>query len=273
MCCLYVLQACVSVNRYVHGRVSLEFVIMPFLIDSMRSMRPPALTTGLFLFCLLINLLGLLDDLDLTPTALFEFNLNRLSFYTLVCRNTESLLLSYLFLAPLLGQYELRNGTVRAGIVLNIATFIPGVLSNLICKITNYHIMDYVFYGPTTLMLTFAAFLSVNNWPAPRVTIRGMALTLPSAIIPFVMYFVFLIFEFRFWFLYTLALGMGFGLGLGPLGFLVEPTTNVVEWIEERLSWLIVVLKKIVDFVTEIEARERRETNFRSLAVDTVEEA
>lgn len=232
--------------------------------EQARHFRPPALTTGLLPFCLILVAVDALEALDLTPSALFDINLNRLSFYSLVFWDYKQLLWQYALLAPLLGQYELRNGTVRAGIVLNVATVLPGVVSNLVSAATAHVVMGYVYYGCTSLTLVFAAFLSVNSWVLPRFTVRGNTLSVPGFTLVAVLLAALLVYRIDFWLIYVLCTLLGLGLGLGHVAFLVDPTSAVVEWIEDKLAPGIAVLQRIVHFVGEVEARELRERNFKS---------
>lgn len=232
--------------------------------SGMRLMKPPALTTGLLPFILILNAIQALESLDLTPSAIEDININRLSFYSLVFWDWKQLLWQYALFAPLLGQYELRNGTVRAGILLNISTFLPGVVCNLIALVTRHRVMGNVFYGLSSLMLVFSAILSVNIWVIPRLTLKGHVITVPSFTVVLIPFTVCVILKPHFWFIYVLALLFGLGIGLNYLQFLIEPTTRVVAWIEEKLAPGIDFLRKIVTFVGEVDARELRERNFHA---------
>lgn len=221
-------------------------------------LRPPAITTGLILFYVLLYSLGLLDSMILTSNALFHLDLNRLSFYPLVFVNFLHLLVGVVVFTPLCAQFELACGTVRTGIVLNVAAVIPGVLDNIIVKLTGERIGTKSFCGTSSWILLFSAFLSLNCWSLPVIPINRFIIGVPAWILPVLLFAAITLVASDFWLIHLLALCMGFGLGTGHLGFLVDGTTGVVAWIESKIEPGINILRYIVRFVGELEARELR---------------
>lgn len=48
-------------------------------------------------------------------------------------------------------------------------------------------------------------------------------------------------------------------MALGYLDPLIEPSTNVVEWIEKRAQKAIALIPPMFQFIDEVQARERRQ--------------
>lgn len=227
-------------------------------MNSNQNWRPPAITTGLVPFYLILRALGTSDALKLTPDALFHIDLNRLSFYPLVFSSWAELALGVALFTPLCGQFELKNGTVRTGVVLNVTAFFVGIVANILAKISGNKLFYNDFCGTSSWILAFSAILSVNVWNLPVLPIKSVVVGVPAFVVPLVMYVLVSIYNPSDFLVNGLALLMGFGLGLGYLGFLVEGTTNVIEWIENKLEAGINGLRYIVRFVGEVEARDIR---------------
>lgn len=210
------------------------------------------------MFHIFLQSIGLLDSMLLTPDAIFRLELSRLSFYPLVFFNFVHLLVGVAIFTPLCAQFELACGTVRTGIVLNVAAVIPGVLDNIVVKLTGSRIGTENYCGTSSWALLFSAFLSLNCWSLPVIPINQFIIGVPAWILPSIMFAAMAYSASDFWIIHFFALCVGFGLGTGHLGFLVDGTTGVVAWIESKLEPGINVLRYVVRFVGELEARELR---------------
>lgn len=228
-----------------------------------KNWRPPAITTGLVLFYILLRVLGASDAFKLTPDALFHFDFNRLSFYPLVFSSWAELALGVALFTPICGQFELKNGTVRTGVVLNVTAFFVGIVANILAKLSGDKLFYADFCGTSSWILAFSAILSVNVWSLPVLPIKSVVVGIPAFVIPIVMYALVSIYNPANFLVNGLALLMGFGLGLGYLGFLVEGTTVPIEWIENKIEVGINGLRYIVRFVGEVEARDLRRYSSR----------
>lgn len=229
--------------------------------DRIKEMRPPAITTGLVPFYLIMAFAVRHETLQLTPDAIFKLDLNRLSFYPLVFANWLHLVLGVACFTPFCAAFEVRNGTVRTGVVLNVAAVMPGLVDNLVAKLSGGRVASANFCGTTSWIAAFAAFLSVSCWTLPVVPIRRTIVTVPGWVVPLVGYCVSILVVPQFFVIHGLALALGYGLGLLYLDFLVSGTTTPVAWIESKIEVGIEYLKYIVHFVKEVEARELRKAS------------
>lgn len=241
-------------------------------VEKIKQWRPPAITTGLIPFVIILGLATHHETLQLTPDALFKINLNKLSFYPLVFANIWHFVLGMLLFTPFCGAFEIENGTVRTGVVLNVVAVIPGVLSNVIAKVSGDRLAGAAFCGPTSWIAALAAFLSVSSWTLPVIPVGSHIVSIPPWILPLTGYFVTGAFAPQFLVIHGLSLVMGYGLGLLYLDFLVAGTTTPVEWIETKIEKVIQGLRYIVHFVTEVEARDLRRNSLvarrRSMEAD-----
>lgn len=220
---------------------------------------PSALSVGLLIFMTLFELINLLYPLTaalmLTPNALFELDLNRLSFYPLVHLNILHLIFNCWALYPLINQFEQKNGTVRTGIVLNLFAFLPGVVYCILAKILPLGAVAgssgwwFAFLGYTTLRQS-------ANQPTIQFYQNFIIPTWSIPFVPLVVFFVLI--PSSSWMGHLLGLLAGWALEQGYLAKLVEPSTNVVEWIENKLAPLIARIPFGLKFIGEVEAREIR---------------
>lgn len=230
------------------------------LLSQLGLKRPPAITTGLLAFMVLLYGLSfgfaVVDTLKLTPSALTSINLNRLSFYPCVHFNVIHLVLNLIALAPLLCDFELRNGTVRTGIVLNVLAVFPGIVY---CLVTLALKDSTAVAGASGWVFSLLAYTSYKqSTVSPTVAVGGL-FAVPTVALPLVVLLLTsLLLRGSSLLGHTIGLAFGYMLGLGFLNVLIEPTTHVVEWIEKKLNVGIQFLAYIVRFVEEVEARELR---------------
>lgn len=222
--------------------------------------RPPALTTGMIVFLVFLycaDVTGSWRDRNvLYRGALLDLELGRISMYPLFHVNMVHLLVNLFSFIPLLGLYESVNGTVRTGIVLNVTAVLAAIPYCLIMIALDNDTAVAGASGWVFTLLAYFAWKQHEIHPKVMIANRIPMFTWASPLIPLVLSA--LIFPGSSLLGHVLGLAVGYAYGMGLINFLIEPSTNVVEWIEARITPVIAVLSFIVTWVTEVEARQLR---------------
>lgn len=222
--------------------------------------RPPALTTGMVVFLVFLHFgdtTGSWRDSNvLNRDALLDLQVGRLSMYPLFHLSIVHLLVNLFSFIPLLGMYESVHGTVRTGIVLNVTAVLAGIPYCIIMIILSN---DTAVAGASGWVFTWLAYFAWKQHEVhPKITLAGRIpmLTWATPLIPLVLSAI--IFPGSSLLGHVLGLLIGYIYGMGFIDVLIEPSTNVVEWIESKITPVISFLSYIVTWVTEVEARQLR---------------
>lgn len=94
---------------------------------------PPAISGGIVIWMTILFFIGVArpgfnDSLKLQKSTITNLELNRLTFYPMLHLSLLHLGLNCWALLPLLSSFELQNGTVRTGIVLNALGTVTGLM-------------------------------------------------------------------------------------------------------------------------------------------------
>ncbi|PRT52869.1 Rhomboid protein 2 [Wickerhamiella sorbophila] len=222
--------------------------------------KPPALTTGMIVFLAFLyfgDTSGRWRDANvLNRDALLELEIGRISMYPLFHLSFLHLLVNLVSFIPLLGMYESVHGTVRTGIVLNVTAVLAGIAYCIIMIILG---SDTAVAGASGWVFTWLAYFAWKQHEVnPKITLAGRIpmLTWATPLIPLVLSAI--VFPSSSLLGHVLGLLVGYAYGMGYINFLIEPSTNVVEWIESKITPVIAILSYIVTWVTEVEARQLR---------------
>ncbi|KAG5367937.1 Rhomboid protein 2 [Yarrowia sp. E02] len=203
--------------------------------------HPPALSLGLPIFLTVIFLLSqryvwIEDDLELRSTALTNFEL---------------------------------NGTVRTGIVLNVLAVVTAIPW---CLLSIGFFPDEAVLGSSAWIFSFMGYWAIRESSKQPTTQLAPNLVVPTWLLPIIYLVVIAIVIPSSSFIgHLLGLVAGWMMALGYLDVLIEPSSKVVLWIENKISKVIDLIPSIVTFYREegaldTRAAARADTN-RSLSV------
>ncbi|KAH3661625.1 hypothetical protein OGAPHI_006474 [Ogataea philodendri] len=222
--------------------------------------RVPALSVGLSVFLVLVYLFSvanpwILDAWCLSPQALPNFELSRLTTYTLIHENFFHLLFNVASLYGPLSQFEVQNGTVHTAVVLNfLATFV-GV---------PYCLCGLLFYPETSVlgasgwcfsMLSYYYYLRSQT----EETVKLYRVDVPTTMVPFVFLLVVGVLVPSSSFMgHLIAIFAGYALGYGYLKHFTNPPFRLIERIEAALDSVIDRLPAQLHYIKEHEVSQER---------------
>ncbi|CDK27026.1 unnamed protein product [Kuraishia capsulata CBS 1993] len=232
-------------------------ILKATVLDDEGKFPPPAFTSGLIVFLIIVHLLSYVYPLQKTysldPWAIYNFEFSKLSMYPLVHSGLLHLCLNIITLVKFLSKYEKRHGTVHCGIVLNtLATWtaIPYCLFGMLLWPNTavlgssgwcFSLIAFMTYGNKT-PVRITSYLSLPQWAMPYAFILLLAIMVPNS--SFVGH--------------LLGMGTGYALRLGWLRFMVEPPSKVVEWIESKLQPVIGLIPGAIVYYKEAQMRDVR---------------
>ncbi|KAL6450424.1 RBD2 Rhomboid protein 2 [Candida maltosa Xu316] len=243
----------------------IDFNTFPPTIDS--KVKPPALTIGLAIFTFILCSIRTFTSYDLSslvlyPRAPLDFNLNSLSFYSMVHVNFFHWICNIITLAPPLAIFEMRNGTVYSGVTLNLLTVIAGLQYCLVGMFLYpntgvvglsgiaFSIMAYMAYQESKFKPIFYIIKISSAWELKIYTLY----------VPFLIAIVFMIF-FPSSSLpgHLTGITTGYLLSYGYLN-IIYPPSRILIAIEQKISGLINLLNKIVTWYKEDESVQQRDS-------------
>ncbi|CDO56157.1 similar to Saccharomyces cerevisiae YPL246C RBD2 Possible rhomboid protease [Geotrichum candidum] len=234
---------------------------------------PPALTSGLALFMVILFFASVAfptmnESLALNSRLLTNFELNRLTWYPMLHLNLLHLGLNLWAFVPLLSSFELSNGTVRTGVVLNVLATLTGLAYALIGLV---FFPDASVLGSSAWVFSFMGYFTYLEQSAmPTTSITGN-FKIPTWTKPFIVLIVTAIILPGSSFLgHLLGLVFGFLLAMGKLKFMVEPPGKVILWIEKRIDFLIKLIQQKFYYVKEADAIEIRKGESQSIPLHAV---
>lgn len=238
-------------------------------MDSFKLTDYSALTVGLVPFTLLLFLIDISTDFKLShilalyPSAPLKFDLNALSFYPFLHKNIIHWVLNITSLGYLLNNFEKNHGTIYTGITLNLLTVIAGLQYCLLGSFLfqNTHVM-----GLSGLVFSFMTFYAVKESEFKPILyqfkVNTTEIIIPTKYSPFIWLFVIaLIIPGSSFFGHLTGITTGYLLVYKKINFLY-PSSKIILFIEKKVAFLIVFLKKIVNFVTEEDGVNLRTVNY-----------
>ncbi|AOA61253.1 GQ67_02139T0 [Komagataella phaffii] len=212
---------------------------------------PPALVSGLVIFLISFYIVGvftsLRSSLALDPWALYHLNLNKISLYPLVHSSFLHLFFNIFALISPLSLYERSNGTVHTGVVLNVLAVVTAL---------PYCVLGMVFFPKVSVVgasawcfsfFGYYSYLQSLSYP----TFKVQDYEIPTIATPFILLVASaLIFPGSSFIGHLLGLLSGFALAKGYLKPLIEPSSKVISWLEERLEKYIDMIP-LVDYYKE----------------------
>ena len=239
----------------------------PVLLETLKGY--PALTVGLpiFTFALLVLDLGsghyLAHKFSLYPGAVFELDLNRLSFYLLFHTSIVHWLVNIVSLTPLLCLYERRHGTIHTGVTLNLVAVVTGLLYSLVGSVVcpNTHVI-----GLSGVVFSFIAYVAYKErHTTPNIyrfqhaaVMSGTEIQIPILAAPFLYLIVTtIVFPASSVWGHFCSILAGFLFGLELLKFMFPPLKAVI-YIEGKVEPLIALINRLVTFVRETDAIHQR---------------
>jgi membrane associated rhomboid family serine protease len=234
---------------------------------------PPALTSGLALFMTILFFVSvafptLNESLALNARLLTKIELNRLTWYPMLHLNLLHLGLNLWAFVPLLSSFEVNNGTVRTGVVLNVLATLTGLAYTLISLL---FFPEASVLGSSAWVFSFMGYFTFLEQSAMPTTSITANFKIPTWTKPFIVLIVTAIILPGSSFLgHLLGLVFGFLLAMGKLKFMVEPPGKVILWIEKRIDFLIKLIPSQFHYVKEIDAIEIRKGEFQSIPLHVV---
>lgn len=232
----------------------------------------PALSVGLIVFTFLgvvVNLVtgnALTNHFALKPSLLRNFQLNNLSFYSMLHTGVFHWLLNMLALfAPLL-HFERHHGTVYTGVTLNLLTVIAALQYCIVGTLLFPNTPAVGVSGIVFSLMTFTAVKENGSVPVLRLGRLGSRdVQVPTLYMPFIMLCLcFFLFPSSLFWGHLLGISTGYLLAKGYLTVLYPPSWIVIA-IESRLAPLISLLSPLVVFHGEEDAVVRRQSAYVSL--------
>lgn len=173
-------------------------------------------------------------------------------------------------LIPLLRTFELANGTVRTGVVLNLTATIAGLLYVIIELAFGF---DTPVIGSSVWVFALLAYFSYLEYQVHPVWQIHSSFQIPAYAIPVAPLLISMIFVPGTSFLgHLLGMVTGYALAMGYLRILVEPSAAVVEKIEGYLARFIALIPADIKYILEEHARELRANQSTSTRLPTSEE-
>ncbi|KAH3674820.1 hypothetical protein WICMUC_003023 [Wickerhamomyces mucosus] len=220
---------------------------------------PPALTIGLVVFLTFIYILSFFTPINeaiyLTPTALTQLDLNRISLYPLGHLSIFHLVFNLFAIVTPLSLFEKKHGTVYTGVILNLLAVATAVL---------YSILGLVFYpnakvvGASAWVFSFSGFFAYKESlikPTFQISPSYSLPTVATPLIPLVLIAILVPGSSLLGHLFGLV--AGYALAYGLLNILVPPS-KVIEWIEEKVDKLISLIPSQFKYYKEIDAKFNR---------------
>lgn len=242
----------------------------------------PALTVGLTIFTLFLFIIDLLTQhslghkFALYPGAIFEFDLNRLSFYLLFHTDFFHWLFNVIALFQPLATYERAHGTIYTGVLLNLLTVVAGL---------QYSILGTFLVGNQTkiiglsgivfLLLAYTAYKEHFTTPV-LYTLNfgnGRSVQLPTLYSPFVLLVACTILLPNGSFLgHLCGISAGYLLGMDYLKILFPPH-KIILFIDSKCDRAIRLLDGVVVFVREGDAVSTRSVGYVPILSNDLESA
>lgn len=229
----------------------------------------PALSVGLPIFTLFLLIIDLHTDHSLStkfsyyPGAIFDFDLNRLSFYLLFHQNYFHWFLNVTSLWTIMSTYERINGTIYTGVTLNLLAVFTGIQYTIIGTILGE---DAHVAGLSGVVFSFVAYTAYKeHFTSPtiyKINIAQQEIEIPTLLVPF----IFLILGFvltpgaSHWG-HACGISTGFLLGMGYMKVLFPPH-NAIAFIEGKVTPLINLIDKIVTFIKETDSVHQRSSDY-----------
>lgn len=200
-----------------------------------------------------------------------NFIVNRLTFYPMLHINVFHYMMNMWGLIPLLRTFELANGTVRTGVVLNLTATIAGLAYVIIELALGF---DTPVIGSSIWVFALLAYFSYLEHQMRPVWQIHSSFQIPTYAIPVAPLLISMVFVPGTSFLgHLLGMGAGYALAMGYLNMLVEPSAAVVEKIEGYLARFISLIPADIKYILEEHAREIRANRSSSSQLPTSEES
>lgn len=183
--------------------------------------------------------------------------------------NAFHLILNLVALQPIVSQFERVNGTVRTGIVLNVLAVVTAIPW---CILSIGFFPDDAVLGSSAWIFSFMGYWAIRESSKQPTTQLAPNLIVPTWVLPIIYLVVIAVIIPSSSFIgHLLGLVAGWAMALGYLDPLIEPSSKVVLWIENKISRGIDLIPSIVTFYREegaldTRAAARADTN-RSLSV------
>lgn len=237
---------------------------------------PPAITIGLAIFLSFLYFLNFFipinNAISFAPQDLLEFNLNKLSFYSMGHLSFLHLLFNVISLITPMSNFEKRNGTVYTGIILNLLTVSTGLLYALfgIFLYPNSKIL-----GASGIIFSFLGWFAYHESLINATYLITPTVSIPTIYSPLIPLILIAIFVPGSSFLgHLFGLLMGYALALGYFKILI-PKSSIIEWIEVKAQPLINLIPSFVKYYREEDTKYVRDGEYFSVLNEefvTVEE-
>ncbi|EGW30077.1 rhomboid protein 2 [Spathaspora passalidarum NRRL Y-27907] len=233
--------------------------------------QTPALTAGLILFTCILFLLNVYDVMDKSPFILYpnsplELNLNAISLYLLFHTNFGHWFINVLGIATPLAMYEATHGTIYTGITLNLLAVITALQYCLVGQILYPHTGVIGLSGIIFSLLSYTSYKEHQNRPVIHTyRVSSYEIKIYTLAVPFIfLVFMTILMPGSSFFGHLAGVFAGFLLGMGYLKKLFPPSTAII-WIENKVEPVIKLINKLVTFVKEEDAINKRSVTYVSM--------
>ncbi|ODQ82995.1 hypothetical protein BABINDRAFT_159473 [Babjeviella inositovora NRRL Y-12698] len=224
---------------------------------------PPALTSGLSVFLVLLYLINIYMDsklfnaISLYSHAPLELELNRLSMYPLGHANTFHLVMNIFAMIGPLSKFEVGHGTVHTGVVLNALAVVTALIY---CVLSGFFYPGARVLGASAWWFSFAGFFAQResvNRPHIHLFSNFVIPTIFSPLVPLVI--ITILFPSGASFIgHVAGLLAGYLLAFGYLKFMVPPS-KVIEFIESKVDFLINLIPSRIRYYRERDVKPIRD--------------
>ncbi|CDR44024.1 CYFA0S13e01794g1_1 [Cyberlindnera fabianii] len=228
------------------------------VVDSLEG-YPPALSIGLPIFLTLIYIANFVVDINahisLSPSSLFNLDLNRLSFYQVGHLGLLHLLFNIFGLLPMICRFERTHGTVYTGVMLNLFAVFAAIPY---CTI-GYFLTSASVLGSSGWFFSFLAYFAYEESKVKPTIQLTPTHTFPTLFIPFVTLLVIGILMPGSSLLgHLFGLLVGYAYSFGYMNKLVPPSW-IIEKIEEKADGLIQLIPSMFIYYKEVDAKHIRQ--------------
>ncbi|KAI5959773.1 RBD2 [Candida pseudojiufengensis] len=222
--------------------------------------QTPAFTAGFTIFtlilCILKNTYNVnMDSLILYPRSPLDFNLNAISFYSLIHVSYLHWLLNIMALFTPLAMFEKRHGTIYTGITLNLLTVIAALQY---CIVGLWLYPETGVLGLSGIVFSFMSFMAYHEYQykpiLTTIQLGGYDIKIYTLSIPFLAALIFfIIFPSSSLPGHIFGITTGYLLAYGLISKLYPPS-HILSKIEKTLEKGISKLEPLVTYFKEDDA-------------------